>query len=52
MMLRHLGEVDASDRLQTAVESVYREGKCLTSDVGGTASTSQFTDAVCAVLKS
>jgi isocitrate dehydrogenase (NAD+) len=52
MMLRHLGEVDASTRLQTAVESVYREGKCLTSDVGGTASTSQFTDAVCAALKS
>jgi isocitrate dehydrogenase (NAD+) len=52
MMLRHLGEIDASTRLQTAVESVYREGKCLTSDVGGTASTSQFTDAVCAALKS
>ena len=52
MMLRHLGEVDASTRLQAAVELVYREGKCLTSDVGGTASTSQFTDAVCAALKS
>jgi isocitrate dehydrogenase (NAD+) len=52
MMLRHLGEIEASTRLQTAVESVYREGKCLTSDVGGTASTSQFTDAVCAALKS
>ena len=36
MLLRHIGEVDASTRLQSAIEQVYREGKCLTSDVGGT----------------
>ncbi|HYP09534.1 MAG TPA: isocitrate/isopropylmalate family dehydrogenase [Bryobacteraceae bacterium] len=52
MMLRHLGEIEASTRLQSAVEAVYLEGKCTTSDVGGTGSTSQFTDAVCAALKS
>ena len=52
MMLRHLGEVDASIRLQTAIEQVYREAKTLTSDVGGRASTSEFTDAVCAAVKS
>src|SRR5260370_20332289 len=46
MMLRHLGELDASLRLQNAIEAVYEEGKTLTGDVGGTASTSQFTDAV------
>ena len=51
MMLRHIGEVDASARLQNAIEGVYREGKTLTSDVGGTATTTQFTDAVCAALK-
>lgn len=51
MMLRHIGEVNASERLQAAIELVYREGKCIPSDVGGTASTSQFTDAVCAELK-
>jgi isocitrate dehydrogenase (NAD+) len=51
MLLRHLGEVDASVRLQNAVEAVYREGKSITSDVGGTATTTQFTDAVCAALK-
>jgi isocitrate dehydrogenase (NAD+) len=51
MMLRHMGEVDTSMRLQAAIELVYREGKCIPSDVGGTASTSQFTDAVCAALK-
>ncbi|HYI92641.1 MAG TPA: isocitrate/isopropylmalate family dehydrogenase [Bryobacteraceae bacterium] len=52
MMLRHLGEVEASIRLQTAIENVYREAKTLTSDVGGKASTTEFTDAVCAALKS
>jgi isocitrate dehydrogenase (NAD+) len=52
MLLRHLGEIDASVRLQNAVEAVYREGKSITSDVGGTATTTQFTDAVCAALKS
>jgi isocitrate dehydrogenase (NAD+) len=51
MMLRHLGEVDASTRLQNAVEAVYLDGKCTTSDVGGKGSTSQFTDAVVAAVK-
>ena len=52
MMLAHFGETDASYRLQTAVESVYREGKYLTGDVGGTATTEEFTDAVIRNLKS
>ncbi len=43
LMLAHIGERDASRRLQKAVESVYAEGKCLTVDVGGTASTTEFT---------
>ena len=51
MMLRHLGEVDASMRLQTAIEQVYREGKCLPRTWEEAATTSQFTDAVCAALK-
>jgi isocitrate dehydrogenase (NAD+) len=51
MMLDYIGEANAAKRLQSAIESVYREGKRLTSDVGGTASTSQFTDAVVAALK-
>lgn len=50
MMLRHLKEVDASERLKAAVEKVYAEGKNITGDVGGKASTSQFTDAVIANL--
>lgn len=50
MMLEHLGEVDAARRLQNAIERVYQEGKHLTPDVGGAASTAQFTDAVIAAL--
>ena len=46
LMLAHVGEREASQRLQKALEAVYSEGKCLTGDVGGPASTFQFTDAV------
>jgi isocitrate dehydrogenase (NAD+) len=50
MMLRHLGEDDASKRLQAAIERVYAEKKVLTGDVGGTATTKEFTEAVIANL--
>ena len=46
LMLAHLGERDASVCLQNALECVYTEGLHLTGDVGGQASTSEFTDAV------
>jgi isocitrate dehydrogenase (NAD+) len=46
MMLIHLGENEAAKKLQGAVEDVYQEGKSLTGDVGGSASTEEFTDAV------
>lgn len=51
MLLTHLGEKEAANRLQKAVESVYGEGKYLTADVGGSSSTIEFTDAVCRVLR-
>jgi isocitrate dehydrogenase (NAD+) len=51
MLLTHLGEKEAAHRLQSAVEAVYRAGKYLTGDVGGTASTEEFTDAVVKELK-
>ncbi len=46
LMLNHLGEADAARRLQAALEWVYAEGRHLTADVGGQASTTEFTDAV------
>ncbi|HUS04907.1 MAG TPA: isocitrate/isopropylmalate dehydrogenase family protein [Bryobacteraceae bacterium] len=51
MMLKHLGEEGAALRLQNAIEAVYARREGLTSDVGGTASTSQFTDTVVAAVK-
>jgi isocitrate dehydrogenase (NAD+) len=50
LMLAHLGEREAAQRLQAGIEAVYAEGKSLTPDVGGSVSTSQFTDAVIARL--
>ncbi len=50
MMLRHMLEVPAADRLQDAIEGVYRDAKHLTGDVGGSSTTSQFADAVIAKL--
>lgn len=50
LMLAHIGERDRSRKLQRALEAVYAEGKHLTGDVGGSASTAQFTDAVIAKL--
>jgi len=46
LMLGHLGEPDAAKRLQGAIEWVYAEGRHLTPDVGGTGTTTAFTDAV------
>ena len=46
LMLAHLGERDASSRLHRAIYEVYADGKHLTGDVGGKASTTQFTDAI------
>ena len=49
-MLDHLGQADRARRVQTAIESVLREKKIVTGDVGGTATTEQYTDAVIARL--
>jgi isocitrate dehydrogenase (NAD+) len=46
LMLRHIDEDAAADRIQTALERVYAEKKALTRDVGGTSGTSAFADAV------
>jgi isocitrate dehydrogenase (NAD+) len=50
LMLAHLGERDAAARLQRAIEAVYRDGTHMTRDVGGTAGTDEFTNAVIANL--
>jgi isocitrate dehydrogenase (NAD+) len=46
MMLDHLGEQAAGRRVRDAVDKVLAEGKKLTRDLGGTASTSEIAEAI------
>src|SRR6476660_1753112 len=46
LMVRHLGEHDASTQIRNALERVYRHPEKLTRDIGGQSGTSQFADAV------
>src|SRR5579863_7209150 len=46
LMVRHLGEHQASTRIRNAIERVYRHREKLTRDVGGQAGTSEFADAI------
>ena len=52
LMLDHLGERTAAERIHNALEKVYREAKHTTRDVGGRAGTEEFADAVIAALNS
>ncbi len=53
MMLRHLGEEAAADRIEQAVAEVLREGKSVTKDLKaeGYVGTTEMTDAIIAKLK-
>jgi len=46
LMLRHLGHLVAAERVEMALREVIAEGTHLTYDLGGTAGTSDFADAV------
>jgi isocitrate dehydrogenase (NAD+) len=50
LMLRHVRENAAADRIVHAMEQVMAAGVSLTPDLGGHASTMQFADAVCKML--
>ncbi|HET9480959.1 MAG TPA: isocitrate/isopropylmalate family dehydrogenase, partial [Candidatus Polarisedimenticolia bacterium] len=52
MMLQHIGERQAADRITRAVESVLAERACVTRDLGGTAGTREMGDAVIAAIGS
>lgn len=49
-LLDHVDDTVRANRIRAAVEAVLREGKTVTRDVGGTATTEQYTDAVIARL--
>ena len=50
MMLEHLGEKPASERLMRAIERVTADPLLHTPDLGGRATTRKVTDAVIAAL--
>jgi isocitrate dehydrogenase (NAD+) len=50
MMLEYMNEGERAARIRSALESTIREKKTVTRDLGGTAGTDQFTDAVIAKL--
>jgi isocitrate dehydrogenase (NAD+) len=51
MMLDYLGERSAARRIEAALEKVHSEGKHTTKDVGGKATTQEFTEAVISNLR-
>jgi isocitrate dehydrogenase (NAD+) len=50
LMLQHIDEEAAADRIMAALGTVLTAGKVRTRDLGGTASTLQFADALIATL--
>jgi len=51
LMLRHIDETGAADRIMTALGQVLTRGEVRTRDLGGTASTLEYADAICAALQ-
>jgi isocitrate dehydrogenase (NAD+) len=52
LMLHHINEGETAERVQVGLEQVYREGKTLTKDVGGSSGTKAFADAVLKAMES
>jgi len=50
-MADYLGEREVRDAIFAATEQVINEGKAVTWDIGGNASTTQMTDAIIAYAK-
>jgi isocitrate dehydrogenase (NAD+) len=46
LMLRHIGETAIADRVAHAIEAVLEDGRVRTRDLGGTATTTEFADAI------
>jgi isocitrate dehydrogenase (NAD+) len=52
LMLHHIHEMDAAKRIEVAIEKVLAMGpEVRTRDIGGTGSTTDFTSAICEVLR-
>jgi isocitrate dehydrogenase (NAD+) len=51
LMLRHIHEDAIAVKIETAYKQVLAERKTITHDLGGSASTNEFTDAIIARMK-
>src|SRR6185437_1466204 len=51
LMLHHLGEHGAAEKIRVALEAVYRNRDLLTKDAGGKAGTSEFADSIIAAMQ-
>jgi isocitrate dehydrogenase (NAD+) len=51
LMLEHIGEPDAAGRIRSAIYGVLGAGKVRTHDMGGSASTTEFTAAICTAIE-
>jgi isocitrate dehydrogenase (NAD+) len=52
LLLRHIGRQAAAQRVEDAIRAVIAEGRSVTYDLGGSAGTSEFADAIVARLES
>ena len=50
LMLRHLNERAAAEKIENAMLAVFAEGKVRTRDIGGTAKTAEFANAIIAKM--
>ncbi len=46
MMLRHIGEIEAAEKIENAMFAVFTEGNVITKDLGGNAMTAEFANAI------
>lgn len=51
LMLRYLDERDAAEKIEQAMFQVFAEGKVRTRDIGGTAKTAEFANAIISKMK-
>ena len=47
MLLDHIGDLERATRIRAALDRVLAAGTVRTRDLGGTASTTEFTEAIC-----
>lgn len=52
MMLKHIKEFEAANKIETALSTIFKEGKILTSDLGGNSTTTEFTNELIKIIKS